>query len=272
MAGPPTVFDRRLVRLRRERAVPSLGDHAFLFEAAAERLADRLDDMRRAFPLAVELGSRGGAFSRALAQRGRALPLIQTDLSPLTLRTLGGTRVAADEEALPFAAGSLDAVLSVLALSEVNDLPGVLAQIRRALRPDGLLLASVFGGATLIELRVAMAEAEAATVGGASPRVAPFADAADLGALMQRAGFAGPVVDSDVIAVEYADAARLLGDLKGMGLGNALADRRRAPLRRTTLAATIEALARRSDPATGRLRITFEIVTLTGWAPPTSTT
>jgi SAM-dependent methyltransferase len=268
MTGPPIVFDRRIVRLRRERAAPDLADHAFLFEEAAERLADRLDDIRRVFPLAVELGSRRGSLAAALTGRGGIARLVQTDLSAATLRALDGERLAADEEALPFAAGSLDAVLSVLALHEVNDLPGVLSQILRALKPDGLLLASLLGGATLNELRLAMAEAEATTVGGVSPRVAPFADAAQLGALMQRAGFAQPVVDSDLVVVEYADAGRLLGDLKGMGFGNALAERRRVPLGRATLAAVFDILARDfADPATGRVRATFEIVTLTGWAP-----
>ena len=271
MAAIPVVFDRRLVRLRRERALATLAAHGFLHDAAAERLADRLDDIRRDFPLAVELGSRGGALAHAVAGRGGIATLIQTDLSPATLGALAGSRVALDEEALPFAPQSLDLVLGCLALNEVNDLPGVLVQIRRALKPDGLLLASLLGPATLGELRAAVAEAEAATLGGISPRVAPFADAAELGALMQRAGFALPVVDSDRVAVDYAEAWDLLRDLKGMGAGNALTDRRRVPMRRATLAAIVEALTRRfADPATGRVRATFEIVTLTGWAPAAS--
>lgn len=267
----PVVFDRRLVRLRRERAHATLAAHGFLYDEAADRLADRLNDIRRGFPLAVELGSRGGVLAQAVAGRGGIVTLIQTDLSPATLARLPGARVALDEEALPFAPQSLDLVLSSLALSEVNDLPGTLVQIRRALKPDGLLLACVLGGATLQELRAAVAEAEESTTGGASPRVAPFADAAELSALMQRAGFALPVVDSDRVMVDYADPWDLLRDLKGMGAGNALVDRRRVPMRRATLAATVELLAGRgADAATGRVRATFEIVTLTGWAPAAS--
>jgi SAM-dependent methyltransferase len=266
----PLVFDRRLVRLRRDRAVGTLADHGFLFDEGAARLADRLDDIRRAFPVAIELGSRGGALARAIGDRGRIGTLIRTDLSPAPLAALDGPRVVADEEALPFAAASLDAVLSNLALHEVNDLPGALLQIRRALKPDGLLLASMLGGATLHELRAALAEAEEATTGGASPRVAPFADAADIGALLQRAGFALPVVDTDTVEVAYAEPLDLLGDLKGMGASNALADRRRVPMARTMLAATRDALARRYTDADGRVHATFEIVTLTAWAPATS--
>lgn len=264
------VFDRRLIRLRRDRAARTIADHGFLFDAAAERLADRLSDMRRAFAVAAEIGSRAGALARALVGTDRVATLIQTDMSVAGLVGLAGPRVALDEEALPFAPASLDAILSSLALHEVNDLPGALAQMRRALKPDGLLLVSLLGGETLAELRAAVAEAEAATIGGASPRVAPFADAAALGGLLQRAGFALPVVDTDVITVAYTEPLRLLADLKGMGAGNALAMRRRAPMRRATLAAIAEALARRCADPSGRIITRFEIVTLTAWAPAAS--
>lgn len=263
----PVVFDRRLVRTRRDRAARSITDHGFLYDEAARRLADRLDDMRRTFPLALELGCRHGALGRALAGSGRLGTLIRTDLSGACLARLDGPRVVADEEALPFAPASLDAVLSSLALHEVNDVPGALAQIRRALRPDGLLLASMLGGGTLAELRAALAEAEEATTGGASPRVAPFADAADVGALVRRAGFAQPVIDTDTIAVDYAEPLDLLADLRGMGAGNALADRRRAGLMRATIGALRAILVRDHAGATGRVRATFEIVTMTAWAP-----
>lgn len=268
MPETPRIFDRRLVRARRERAAANLAAHGFLIEESADRLADRLDDMRRTFPLAVELGDRGGILARRLDLGGRIGTLVRTDLSPATLGAGAGPRVAADEEALPFAPASLDAVLSNLGLGEVNDLPGALVQIRRALKPDGLLLASLFAGATLNELRGAFTEAEATTTGGASPRVAPFADAAELAGLLQRAGFAQPVVDSDRIVVEYADPLALLRDLKGMGMANALTERARTPLSRATLGLALGLyVERHADARTGRVPATFELATLTAWAP-----
>ena len=176
-------------------------------------------------------------------------------------------RVAADEEALPFADASLDLVVSALALQWVNDLPGTLVQIRRALKPDGLLMAAMLGGDTLIELREAFASAESEIEGGLSPRVAPFADLRELGALMQRAGFALPVVDSDRLTVRYESAFALMRDLRAMGATNVLAERRRAPLRRATLMRMAEIYAERFADADGRVRATFEIVWLSGWSP-----
>jgi len=178
-----------------------------------------------------------------------------------------GPRVAADAEALPFADGCFDAVLSNMDLHGVNDLPGTLVQIRRMLKPDGLFLAVLPGGATLHELRRALAEAEEAVEGGVSPRVAPFADVRDAGNLLQRAGFALPVADSETLTVSYADPLRLMADLRGKGESNAVAARRRQPLRRGTLLA---AAARYRDlfaGADGRVPATFELVTLTAWAP-----
>ena len=145
--------------------------------------------------------------------------------------------VAADEEALPFRDGTLDLVVSALALQFVNDLPGVLIQIRRALKPDGLFLAALLGGETLTELRQAFAAAESEIEGGVSPRVAPFADLRELGALLQRAGFALPVTDVDRLTVRYDSVFGLMGDLRRMGATNALDARRRTPLRRATLCA-----------------------------------
>jgi SAM-dependent methyltransferase len=178
-----------------------------------------------------------------------------------------GLAVAADEEALPFADGSLDLVVSALALQFVNDLPGALAQIRRTLRPDGLLLAALIGGASLTELRQAFAQAESEIEGGASPRVAPFADVRELGALLQRAGFALPVVDSDRLTVRYDTVFDLMRDLRRMGATNVLHERRRTPLRRATLARTADLYAQRFADPDGRLRASFEIVWLSGWAP-----
>ena len=178
--------------------------------------------------------------------------------------------IAADEEALPFRAASLGLVVSALALHFVNDLPGTLIQIRRALKPDGLFLAAMLGGDTLTELRQAFAEAEAEMEGGMSPRVAPFPDLRDLGALLQRAGFALPVSDVDRLTVRYGSVFSLMHDLRRMGATNALTERRRIPLRRKTLMQMAEIYARRFADADGRLRATFEIVWLSGWAPDES--
>jgi NADH dehydrogenase [ubiquinone] 1 alpha subcomplex assembly factor 5 len=178
-----------------------------------------------------------------------------------------GPRLQADEEALPFAEQSLDLVVSGLALHFVNDLPGTLIQIRRALKPDGLLLAALLGGATLTELRTAFLTAEEELEGGASPRVAPFADVRDLGGLLQRAGFALPVADSDTVTVTYREPLALMLELRAMGSSNALTERSRRPLRRATLARAIEIYRERFGLPDGRVPATFEIVTLTGWAP-----
>jgi SAM-dependent methyltransferase len=175
--------------------------------------------------------------------------------------------VIADEEALPFRDGSLDLVVSALALQFVNDLPGVLVQIRRALKPDGLFLAALIGGETLTELRQSFAAAESEMEGGVSPHVAPFADLRDLGALLQRAGFALPVTDTDRVTVRYDSAFALMHDLRRMGATNALLDRRRTPLRRATLTRMAEIYAQRFADNDGRVRATFEIVWLSGWAP-----
>lgn len=176
-------------------------------------------------------------------------------------------RVLVDLEALPFADASLDLVVSGLTLHCVNDLPGTLVQIRRALKPDGLLLASVLGGQTLTELREAFLLAESELEGGASPRVAPFADVRDYGSLLQRAGFALPVTDTDIVTVTYSSPLALMQDLRGMGATNILAARRRAPLRRATLMRACELYIERHGRPDGRIPATFEIITLTGWAP-----
>ena len=176
-------------------------------------------------------------------------------------------RVSADEEALPFANGSLDLIVSALALQFVNDLPGTLIQVRRALKPDGLLLAALVGGDSLSELREAFAVAESEIEGGLSPRVAPFADVRELGGLLQRAGFALPVVDSDRLTVRYDSVLALMHDLRRMGATNVLNERRRAPFKRATLRRLAEIYAERFADADGRLRATFEIVWLSGWAP-----
>ena len=261
MSPGPTIFDRKLLRTRQRRA-RALGPETFLIDRVADELGERLAVVLRQFEIAVDLGTPTDAVRRVLAASGKVGMIVATahpDASALS--------VTADEEALPFAGGSLDLVVSALALQFVNDLPGTLIQVRRALKPDGLLLAALLGGDTLTELREAFAEAESEVEGGASPRVAPFADVRELGALLQRAGFALPVVDSDRLTVRYDSGLALIRDLRRMGATNILRERRRTPLKRATLQKALEIYARRFADADGRLRATFEIVWLSGWAP-----
>lgn len=268
MSDASAIFDRKLLARRRERAAPSAHDHTFLLDRVADDFAERLAIVRREFPLALDLGAATGGISRALECVPSIGLVIEADLS---LRLLegrpGNLRAVIDEEALPFADASLDLVVSGLALQLVNDVPGALVQIRRALKPDGLLLAAVLGGQTLHELRTSWVEAEAEVLGGASPRVAPFAEVRDLGALLQRAGFALPVVDSDVVSVAYASPLELMRDVKAMGASNPLLARSRVPVSRRLLARAAEIYADRFGRADGRIEATFEIITLTAWVP-----
>ena len=259
----PVIFDRRLLRARRARAT-ALGPATFLVERAADDLAGRLSAVLRKFDLAVDLGTPNDAVRRGIAGQVGAIVAVDRTAGHIAAEHLA---VVADEEALPFRDGSLDLVVSALTLQYINDLPGTLIQIRRALKPDGLFLAAMIGGDSLAELRAAFAEAEAEVEGGVSPRVAPFADLRDLGALLQRAGFALPVTDVDRVTVRYASPLALMHDLRRMGAGNIMTERRRTPLRRATLRRMLELYAERFADADGRVRATFEIVWLSGWAP-----
>jgi SAM-dependent methyltransferase len=267
MSGP-IIFDRDLLRVRRQRA-RARGAETFLLDRVAAELGERLAVVLRRFERAVDLGTPTDAVRRALTQSGKVAMVVAAEPSPAPGDT-SSLRVAADEEALPFADASLDLVVSALALQFVNDVPGTLIQIRRALKPDGLLLAALIGGDSLAELRESFARAESEVEGGISPRVAPFADLRELGALLQRAGFALPVVDSDRLTVRYRSVLDLMRDLRRMGATNVLNERRRAPLRRATLRRLEEIYAERFSDADGRLRATFEIVWLSGWAPHAS--
>ncbi len=252
MAQTPIIFDRPLLRARRTRAA-ALGSATFLIGRVADEMAERLGAVLRRFEHAVDLGTPTDAVRRALASRVGAI-----------------VEVAADDEALALREASVDLVVSGLALQFVNDLPGVLAQVRRALKPDGLFLAALIGGESLTELRQAFAAAESEVEGGVSPRVAPFADLRDLGALLQRAGFALPVTDVDRLTVRYATPLALMHDLRRMGATNALIERQRKPLRRVTLRRMMEIYAERFAGPDGRVPATFEIVWLSGWAPDAS--
>jgi SAM-dependent methyltransferase len=271
ISSAPIIFDRALVRAHQRRAA-RLAASNFLLERAAEDLSDRLAAVLRRFECAVEIGTPDDSVHRALAASGKVGTIIAVDRSSAALH--GGTAeegarlvVAADEEALPFRDASLDLVVSVLALQFVNDLPGTLIQIRRALKPDGLLLAALVGGDTLIELRQAFATAEVEIEDGVSPRVAPFADVRDMGALLQRAGFALPVTDVDRMTARYGSPFELMHDLRRMGATNPLVERSRRPLKRATLRRMAEIYAERFSDPDGRIRATCEIVWLSGWVP-----
>ena len=261
------VFDRRSVRLHRDRAAAGLTAHDFLLAEVSARLIERLDEVKREFALSLDLGAHGGGVRDALASRAGSKMAVASDLSPSMAATAGPPAVAGDEEMLPFADASFDLVVSGLSLHWVNDLPGALIQVRRALRPDGLFLAALLGGDTLIELRQALVEAETEVEGGASPRVSPFLDVREAGALLQRAGFSLPVVDLDIITVTWPDALALMKDLRGMGEANAVLERKKSFTRRGTLLSAAAGYQARHGDAEGRIPATFQIVYLTGWAP-----
>jgi SAM-dependent methyltransferase len=268
------VFDRRLLRDRRLRAA-GLAPPAFLMERVAHDLSDRLAAVLRRFERAADLGTPGNALCRELARSGKVGTVVATVASAANLQARTGNDelrseplvVIADEEALPFRDVSLDLIVSGLALQFVNDLPGTLLQARRALKPDGLLLAALAGGDSLIELRQSFATAEAEIDGGISPRVIPFVDVRAAGALLQRAGFALPVTDIDRVTVRYDSPIGLMHDLRAMGAANPMVERSRRPLKRATLTRMLEVYAERFADPDNRIRATFDIIWLSGWAP-----
>lgn len=267
---PLLVFDRATLRQRRERAARHWDRHSFLKREIAERLVDRLADVRRTFPLALDLGSHGDEVATALGGHKLVEQLVRTDLGPGFASRARGPAVVADEEFLPFASGHFDLVLSAMDLHWVNDLPGTLIQIARILKPDGLFLGAMLGGATLWQLRQALTTAESEIDGGLSPRVSPFADLRDAAGLLQRAGFALPVADSETIEVEYDNALALMRDLSGMGESNLVAERRRGVTRRATLMRAAELYGERFSLPSGRVAASFEVLYLHGWAPHAS--
>ena len=265
MSPGPKIFDRRLLRARQARA-RKLGPETFLLDRTASELGERLSAVLRQFDVAVDLGTPTDAVRQVLAASGKVGTIVAATVHP-TPDGWSSLTVAADEEALPFANASLGLVVSALALQFVNDLPGTLIQVRRALKPDGLFLATLVGGDSLSELREAIAAAEIEIEGGVSPRVAPFVDVRELGALLQRAGFALPVVDSERLVVRYDSVFALIRDLRHMGATNILNERRRKPLNRATVQRMAEFYRERFADEDGRLRASFEIVWLSGWAP-----
>jgi SAM-dependent methyltransferase len=251
-AAAPALFDRTLLRARQRRA-RRLGPANFLLDRVADDIEDRLRAVLREFSASADVWTPGELLRESIRDRLKSVVHVRLEDTP--------------QEALPLQPNSLDLVVSALAFQFVNDLPGVLAQIRRALKGDGLLLAAMIGGDTLTELRQAFAAAEAECEGGVSPRVAPFADLRDLGGLLQRAGFALPVTDLDHIVVRYDGAFALMADLRRMGATNILFERRRTPTRRATLLRMAEIYAERFADSDGRIRATFDVIWLSGWAP-----
>ena len=268
MSEGPLIFDHGVLRLRRRRA---LGQVSFLMQRVADDLGDRLATVLRHFGCAVDLGTPGDAVLDVLAASGKTGSIVAADaLVTRKLMKPGVLGVAADEEALPFRDASLDLVVSALAFQFINDLPGLLVQLRRALKPDGLFLAALAGGETLIELRHSFAEAEIAIENGVSPRVIPLLDVREAGTLLQRAGFALPVTDVDRIIVRYDSPVALMHDLRALGATNPMVERSRRPLKRALLERMIDIYRQRFSDPDGRMRATFDIVWVSGWAPDPS--
>lgn len=256
------LFDHAQLKRQRLRAHRLQAGQGFLFQEAAHRLADRLFDIRQDFPLAADLCARGGLMRDALDGTSKIGRLLALDLDA-GLAGTGG--IVASPDLPPLAESSLDLVLGCLCLHWVNDLPGLLVQVRRALKPGGLFLASMLGGGSLTELRQALLAAESEVTGGAAPRVIPMADIRDLGGLLQRAGFKEPVADSETLAVKYRHPLTLLADLRAMGEGNALIQRSRRPLTRRVLWRMAEIYQERFADPDGLVSARFDILTLTGW-------
>lgn len=267
MATPIQLFDRALLDARRRRAIQqSQAGADFLLTSAVDDLVDRLAAVKRDFAICLDFASPLPLLSERLSTISHCDRILRIDR---LIETVSNTPTGAvgDMENLPIRDASLDLVVSALALHWIGDIPGALVQIRRALKPDGLFLANLLGGETLFELRESLTLAEVELAGGASPRIAPFVELRQLGALLQRAGFALPVVDHDRVTVRYDNALELMRDLRAMGATNALVERSRKPLRRQILLRAAEIYAERYSDSDGRIRASFDIVSLSGWAP-----
>lgn len=263
------VFDRNLVKEHRNRAAKTWEEYDFLHNEVALRLCDRLDDVIRDFPLALDMGCHGGNVGQVLEGYPKVKKLVQFDLAEgmarLADRQVDATTLVADEEFLPFAPESFDLIVSNLSLHWVNDLPGALLQINRCLKPDGLFVGTMFGIETLRELRYCIAQAEMEVDGGMSPRVSPFADVRDAGMLLQRAGFTLPVVDADAIDVRYENPMKLMKDLKGMGENNKVLERRKNFTKRELIMSAMQKYMEEFAGDDGRVPATFQIMFMTAW-------
>ena len=260
-------FDRNLLALRRKRALTKCSTRTdFLLKATIEDFKLRLGAVNRQFNNALDLSGHTGLVSNVLKVSGKVSNVIRADPLIPDLTT-GHPTLVLDEEFLPFSKSSFDLIVSVLTLQWVNDLPGTLLQIRNCLKPDGLFLGVLIGGESLTELRNSFLKVEAELYGGTSPRIAPFIDTHTLGLLLMRAGFALPVVDQDSLIVRYDNAHKLMSDLKSMGASNILTERSRKPATRTLLTQVVENYQNQYSDSDGRIRATFQTISLSGWAP-----
>ncbi len=268
--GPPRLFDRRLLRQRKDRASREFSDYNFLYARVAEDLLDRVETISRSFPTCLVIGG-GGAVGRALAERPEARAkigtVIEADLSPKMAGLSGHPSLALDEEYLPIQEGSVDLVLSCLSLHWTNDIVGALIQLNYALKPDGFFAGAILGGSTLNELRGALTAAEESLDREPAKRVSPFADTIDMAGLVSRAGFTMPVSDIDRVTVRYGNAFVLMRDLRKMGETNVLAERSRTPGTKSLFVNAAQAYASEHAHEDGRIPATFEIINFAGWAP-----
>ncbi|AIJ60692.1 MULTISPECIES: methyltransferase domain-containing protein [Brucella] len=261
------IFDRDLMLAFRRRAFQRAEPGAdFLLRRVADDLEERLGAVERRFPVAVDLAGHTGAAAAAIAQTGKADYVLRIERDTEFLQG-PFPAIVGDEEALPLKPGSADLIVSLMALHATNDTPGAMVQIARALKPDGLFLAALSGSGTLGELRESLLQAEIELTGGASPRVMPFADVRDVGSLLQRAGFALPVTDVENITVRYDSLFNLMADLRAMGMQNILHSRSRKPVSKRLFLRAAEIYAERFSDPDGRIRATFSIIWLSGWAP-----
>ena len=266
------IFERDLIAKRRMRAKTNFPKHDFLFRWSKEQLSERLLDVTRNFPDVLQLGSRGSFVRREQLKLGENI--ITCDLCPVPVGDVtlpdDYTYVQSSEEFLPIAPQSMDLVVSNLNLHSVNDLPGALLQIRKALKDDGLFLASMLGGETLYELREAMAVTEMDMFGSPTPRVFPFADKPQMGGLLTRCGFALPVIDSDIITVTYDNIFKLMEDVRGMGESNSIVKRSKQTPGKEFFMRLAEYYQDRYSDEDGRIKASFEVIFLLGWAPDES--
>ncbi|MBB2972658.1 SAM-dependent methyltransferase [Mesorhizobium sp. RMAD-H1] len=264
------LFNRELIQAHRRRALAKFASGTdFLLARAADDLEDRLATVERRFPVAVDLGGHTGLAAEAIARSGKADEIIRIEQDAAFLQG-PLPAIVADDEALPLGAASVDLIVSLLSLQLTNDTPGALFQIRQALKPDGLFLGAMAGGGTLGELRESLLAAEVELTGGASPRIAPFADVRDAGSLLQRAGFTLPVTDVESLTVRYDNMFALIADLRAMGMQNSLLGRSRRPVSRRFFLRAAEIYAERFSDPDGRIRATFSIIWMSGWAPHAS--
>ncbi|MDB2415141.1 methyltransferase domain-containing protein [Rickettsiales bacterium] len=265
MSNPPIIFNRRLVKMHRNRAAKNFEANDFLYKEVVDRLLDRLNDMDRKFDRVLDIGCHTGYFGQNIKGDNKFGTLIQMDLSQNMAVKAGGNSVVADEENLPFAPNSFDLIVSNLVLHWVNDLPGTFMQIRKMLKPDGVFIANIFGENNLEELRIALIKAEEANNKNIAARISPSIDIKTLGGLLQRTGFDLPVSDCETIAVEYSSAIDLLKDIKNMGQSNALA-RGCNYLSKDVIEDIDRHYCNKSDKDVGKIIANFDILTITGLA------